>query len=104
MIRAGVKNTGDATYPENSSFEATGELRDGTGALRSRFAMYHLRELEPGEEFYPMAYYVNLTPGAYNLTWGNPEYGYARAQFTIVEQNGHKTLGEQVIQPSDQAS
>jgi hypothetical protein len=97
-VSLGVRNLGDARFRDYPSFNGKMELRDASGEEVGRIQVATLWELAPGNAGWPAAYASKLPAGAYQLTWGAPDYGSVTVDFTIVELDGWLYLGEESIQ------
>ncbi len=97
-VSLGVRNLGEERFRKYESFNGKMELRDGAGEEIGRIQVATLWELAPGNAGWPAAYASKLPAGAYQLTWGAPDYGSVTVDFTIVELDGWLYLGEERIQ------
>ena len=97
-VSLGVRNLSEARFREHATFNGTMELHDASGEEVGRVQVATLWELAPGNAGWPAAYANKLPAGAYQLTWGTPEYGSVTVDFTIVELDGWLYLGEESIQ------
>lgn len=97
-VSLGVRNVGEARFREYASFNGTMSLRDASGEEIGRIQVATLWDLAPGNAGWPAAYTSQLPAGAYQLTWGSPEYGSVTVDFTLVELDGWLYLGEESIQ------
>jgi hypothetical protein len=94
----GVRNVGETRFREYTSFNGMMVLHDVSDEEVGRIQVTTLWELAPGNAGWPAAYASKLPAGAYQLTWGAPDYGSVTVDFTIVELDGWLYLGEQSIQ------
>ena len=94
----GVRNVGTEPFRGYEAFNGSMELRDETGEQVSRIQVTTLWYLEPGEAAWPAAFRSKLAPGAYQITWGAPDYSSVVVDFTIVEHDGRLYMGEESIQ------
>jgi len=97
-VSLGVRNPGDARFRDYETFNGTMELRDASGEEVGRIQVSTLWELAPGNAGWPAAYASKLPAGAYQLTWGAPDYGSVTVDFTIVELDGWLYLGQESIE------
>jgi hypothetical protein len=97
-VSLGVRNVGEARFRDYQWFNGGMELHDDAGMEVGRIQVSTLWELAPGNAGWPAAYASKLPAGAYQLTWGAPDYGAVTVDFTIVELNGWLYLGEESIQ------
>jgi len=97
-VSLGVWNPGDARFRDYPSFNGKMELRDASGEEVGRIQVATLWELAPGNAGWPAAYASKLPAGAYQLTWGAPDYGSVTVDFTIVELDGWLYLGQESIE------
>jgi hypothetical protein len=97
-VSLGVENVGDRPFRKYEAFNGAMELRDDAGEEVGRIQVTTLWELAPGEAAWPAAYASKLPAGAYQLTWGAPDYGSVTVDFTIVELDGWLYLGKGSIQ------
>ena len=97
-VSLGVRNVGQTRYRDYQSFNAAMQLLDSAGAKLGSVSVATLWELAPGNAGWPAAYASKLPAGAYQLTWGSPEYSSIVVDFTIVELDGWLYLGRESIQ------
>jgi hypothetical protein len=97
-VSLGVRNVGQTRYRDYQAFNAAMRLLDDAGEKLGSVSVATLWELAPGNAGWPAAYASMLPAGAYQLTWGAPEYGSVVVDFTIVALDGWLYLGEQSIQ------
>jgi hypothetical protein len=97
-VSLGVENVGDRPFHKYETFDGTMKLHDGTGQEVGRIQVATLWELAPGEAAWPAAYASTLPAGAYQLTWGAPDYGSVTVGFTIIELDSWLYLGKESIQ------
>jgi hypothetical protein len=97
-VSLGVRNVGDERFREYEDFGGTMQLRDDAGQEVGRIQVATLWELAPGNAGWPAAYASKLPAGAYQLTWGAPDYGSVVVDFTLVELDGWLYLGKESIQ------
>jgi hypothetical protein len=97
-VSLGVRNLGEERFRKYESFNGKMELHDDAGEEVGRIQVATLWELAPGGAGWPAAYASKLPAGAYQLTWGAPDYGSITVDFTIVELDGWLYLGGERIQ------
>ena len=98
QVSLGVRNLSQERFRDYLGFNGRMELRNAVGEELGRVQVATLWELAPGEVGWPATYASQLPAGAYQLTWGAPDYGSVMVDFTIVELEGHLYLGEESIQ------
>lgn len=94
VIRLGVANVGDTTFPGDKTFAGMMELRKETGDLQSRIEIPQFKPLPSDTSDFPTWLKAELLPGTYLLTWGAPKYGSTSVNFTIIERDGKFVIGE----------
>jgi hypothetical protein len=97
-VSLGVENQGDVPFRKYEAFNGAMDLRNDAGEEVGRIQVTTLWELAPGDAAWPAAYASKLPAGAYQLTWGAPDYGSVTVDFTIVEVDGWLYLGKESIQ------
>ena len=102
-VSLGVRNMGEARFREYENFRGKMELRDDAGAEIGRISVATLWELAPGNAGWPASYASNLSAGAYQLTWGSPDYGSVTIDFTLIERDGQIYLSEESVQSTSEA-
>ena len=100
-VSLGVKNVGDAAFRTGGSFNGEMNLRNSAGAEIGRIQVATLWALDPDEPAWPASYSSQLAPGAYTLTWRAPDSGGILVDFSIVELEGWRYLGEEWIRTLD---
>ncbi|MGC9332689.1 MAG: hypothetical protein ACP5JJ_00955, partial [Anaerolineae bacterium] len=104
-VSLGVRNVGEEEFRQYEGFNGEMKLRDDAGTEFGRIQVATLWTLAPGEAGWPAAYAGKLPAGAYQLTWGAPDYGSVTVDFTVVEFDGWLYLGLESIQStSDEAA
>jgi WD40 repeat protein len=97
-VSLGARNVGEARFRDYQAFNGVMKLRDDTGGNCGSISVATLWDLAPGNAGWPAAYASQLPAGAYQLTWGAPDYGSVTVDFTIVEFDGWLYLGKELIQ------
>jgi len=97
-VSLGVRNVGKTRFRAYQDFGGVMRLHDASGAEVGRISVATLWELAPGNAGWPAAYASQLPAGAYQLTWGAPDYGSVTVDLTIIELDGWLYLGKQSIQ------
>lgn len=97
-VSLGVRNVSEDDFGQYEGFNGQMTLRDDAGTEFGRIQVATLWELVPGEAGWPAAYAGKLPAGAYQLTWGAPEFGSVTVDFTVVELDGWLYLGLESIQ------
>jgi hypothetical protein len=97
-VSLGVRNVGQTRYRDYQGLNAAMQLLDKAGEKLGSVSVATLWELAPGNAGWPAAYASKLPAGAYQLTWGSPEYSSIVVDFTIVDLDGWLYLGRESIQ------
>jgi len=95
-VSLGVQNAGQNRFAGDETFHGQMTLRyaegDQAGNLAVSAELISLEAIAPGETAWPLAWRVQLDPGAYTLTWGAEGYGETTVEFQIVERDGRLYL------------
>ena len=96
QVSLGVQNAGQNRFEGDETFHGQMTLRyaegDRAGNLAASAEVIPLEAIAPGETAWPLAWSVQLDPGAYTLTWGAEGYGETTVEFQIVERDGYLYL------------
>lgn len=87
-------HSGSGPLPADDTFGGRWELREADGALRAAADVHELDSVPGGSEKVVFTWRGKLAPGAYELSWGAPDYGGTVVAFEVVaEEDGSLALG-----------
>jgi hypothetical protein len=92
VLRLGVNNAGDATFPGSEVFDAVITIVDGQGEVRKETRLEQMNPVPSGQTLYPSEERIRLKPGDYTFTWATPGYTTVTFDFKVVERDGDQVL------------